>query len=630
MSLNLLPMPKQVEHGDGGFALPDAGTLALHAPQAAELLFTARRLQAAAGGVGSVLDIAAGVPGAITLAVDSTVGQPQGYRLVINAEGVCVIGADAPGVFYGVLTLIQLIETHGRDLPAVTITDAPDFPARGVMLDISRDKVPTMDTLYELIDMLASWKINEVQLYTEHTFAYRNHKIVWEKASPITAEEVLLLDAYCRDRFIDLVPNQNSFGHMHRWFDHEPYKPLAETETEVLTPWGNVVPPFSLAPAVPGSIALVRELFDELLPNFSSPLFNVGCDETFDLGMGRTKAWCDTKGKGRVYLDFLLQIYALVSAHGRTMQFWGDIINQYPDLVPELPRDTIALEWGYEATHDFAGKTQLFAQSGIPFYVCPGTSSWTTIAGRTDNCVENIRNAVENGLKNGAIGVLNTDWGDLGHWQTLPVSYLGFAYGAAVSWAYEANVDLNLPRALDTYAFRDSAGVMGQLAYDLGNVYKFSAILIPNGSLLFWLMQSPLADLRGRLERIADRAEQVAGIDAAQVRALISDPELLADSLEQSIAHIESVMAPVNSARMNRPDAALIQSEFQLAAAMLQHGARHGIAQIAPDAADKAALLAELDGIVAQHRALWLQRNRPGGLDDSAARFDTARRTYTA
>src|SRR6185369_4793545 len=96
------------------------------------------------------------------------------------------------------------------------------------MLDISRDKVPTMKTLYELVDLLASWKINQLQLYTEHTFAYRNHEDVWKKASPMTAEEIRDLDEYCAERFIDLVPNQNSFGHMERWFEHPEYLQLAE------------------------------------------------------------------------------------------------------------------------------------------------------------------------------------------------------------------------------------------------------------------------------------------------------------------------------------------------------------------------------------------------------------------
>ena len=82
--------------------------------------------------------------------------------------------------------------------PWARCDDWPDLPVRGVMLDISRDKVPTLATLRALIDRLASWKVNQVQLYMEHTFAYRDHEEVWASASPLTAEEVRDLDRFCR------------------------------------------------------------------------------------------------------------------------------------------------------------------------------------------------------------------------------------------------------------------------------------------------------------------------------------------------------------------------------------------------------------------------------------------------
>jgi hexosaminidase len=85
----------------------------------------------------------------------------------------------------------------------------------------------------------------------------------------------------------------------------------------------------------------------------------------------RNKARAEEVGIGRLYIDFLKQIHREVRARGYTMQFWGDIITHYPELVRELPRDAVALEWGYEADHPFDAHGALFAASGIPFYVCP-------------------------------------------------------------------------------------------------------------------------------------------------------------------------------------------------------------------------------------------------------------------
>lgn len=607
--LTLLPQPRQLDRKDGTFTLPDSGFLVLDVLRPDMLLFTARRAQQAlADFAGSHLHMTAGsaaVRAVLRLTLNPALRQAEAYRLTVNADGIEIVGKDAPGLFYGVCTLIQLVQTQGRTLPQLMIADYPDFPARGVMLDISRDKVPTMETLYALVDRLAGWKINQLQLYMEHTFAYHAHERVWKNASPLTAEEILALDAYCRERFIELVPNQNSFGHMHRWLEHPEYVHLGETETGIMMPWGEPFPhPYSLSPAVPESLPFLESLYDELLPNFSSRLFNVGADETFDLGQGRSKAMVEAQGKGRVYLDYLLQIYQRVKARQRTMQFWGDIINQYPDLVPLLPRDTIALEWGYEADHDFPGKTKLFAEAGIPYYVCPGTSTWNTIAGRTDNCIGNIRNAVENGLNNGAVGVLNTDWGDNGHWQTFPVSYLGFAYGAAVSWCYAANRDLDLPAVLDAFAFEDSAGVMGKLAYDLGNAYQQPGILVFNGSLLFSLYNRTLRD------------------------AEIAQADQLKAALHQTITYVNQALEPLDLAAMRGADASLIEQEFRLAASMLTHAARRGLFMLHDPEMDTTLLRSELDAIIEEYSKIWLARNREGGLSDSLARLEKARALF--
>ena len=248
-----------------------------------------------------------------------------------------------------------------------------------------------------------------------------------------TARDILALDRFCQERFIELVPNQNSFGHLRRWLIREPYRQLAEAPNGCDTVWGHFDEPFSLYPGDPASLDFLRSLYDELLPHFSSRQFNVGCDETVDLGQGRSKALAQEIGVGKIYLDFLLTIHREVSARGYVMQFWGDIVVKHPELVPQLPRDLIALVWGYEADHPFDDECRQFAAAGVPFYVCPGTSAWNSIVGRTTNAFDNLRYAAESGLRHGAGGYIITDWGDNGHWQPLSVSYVPLLYGAALA-----------------------------------------------------------------------------------------------------------------------------------------------------------------------------------------------------
>ena len=509
--------------------------------------------------------------------------RPQRYRLTVAPTRITVAAADPAAAAYADRTLAQLVAQFGGALPCLTIDDWPDFPVRGVMLDVSRDKVPTMGTLRGLVDMLAGWKVNQLQLYTEHTFAYADHRTVWEHASPITAAEVRELDAYCRDRHVELVPNQNSFGHMERWLKHPRYAHLAEAIDGAETPWGfRWDGPFSLCPTDPASIDFLADLYADVLTNFSSGLFNVGCDETFDIGQGRSRAEAERVGVTGVYLNFIRKVNDLVRGHGKRMMFWGDVILNHPERIADLPADVIALNWGYEADHPFDKEAAAFAAAGVPFYVCPGTSSWNSIAGRTDNCLANLKNAADAGLKHGAVGYLVTDWGDNGHLQYLSASYLGFMAGASLSWCGETNANADWAAALDRFAFHDDG--LGRLAIDVGNVYQQVGKRNVNGSTLFRLLvPSPMDPHPQR------------GVTAAEL-----------DAAEAAIARLLDGIGQRRSREASEVAGSLALLQLCVAAGRRRLGL--------PADADPSA-------VVAEHRRLWSLRNRPGGLDDSCRRL---------
>jgi hexosaminidase len=599
----LLPRPRVVQP-DEGFFMPNTGTPILLHGDAGRLFPIAQHVRedivksmGISCGIHSLARMSTDAEGIILRIVDHSGSRipAQGYELTVTRTSALLSASDEPGLFYAAMTLAQAARQCGARIPCVHLSDSPDFPVRGVMLDVSRDKVPTLDTLFMLVDLLSEMKINQFQLYTEHTFAYSGHRDVWAAASPITSEDILRLDRYCRERFVELVPNQNSFGHLNRWLTLPRYRHLAECPDGYRYPEGDRAKyPFSLNPTNPDCIAFLEGLYDELLPNFTSGLFNIGCDETWDLGQGRSAEVCRRLGVGRVYLDFLKKIHSSLKRRGKIMQFWGDILMLHPELTPELPRDCIALEWGYEADHPFEEHGEKFAVSGIPFHICPGTSSWNSIAGRTDNCIGNIGSAAENGLKHGASGLLMTDWGDEGHWQYLPVSYLGFEAGAAFSWHGSGFDPGDFVRGLDLHVFRDRAGVMGKLAWDLGNVYRKGGWSIRNGSFLFRFLAHP---------------------DACM------PPETVTrDSLERTRQAILSAVSALNAARIQRTDAVLIQDEFANSARLLLHAVDRGqcIIKGEMDAArTRTQFATDLRLIIGEYSRLWMLRNRDGGLLDS-------------
>ena len=463
-------------------------------PRDTVLLPIARRLAAAAEDAGFELEIVTGPPQHPRLAVraiQSTLppASPEAYSLLIEKQCIIIHYRQVPGLRAAIATFRQLLREYGRRLPCLKIEDYPDFPRRGVMLDISRGRVPTLETLLGLVDHLADFKINEFQLYVEHTFAYRKYERIWKDWGALTGEEILQLDARCRELGIDLVPNQNSFGHLRYWLEDPAFKPLAEVDEPYESQDGTYLRyPTTLAPKHPGTLPFVCELYDELLPHFTSPNFNVGCDETWDLGRGQSLAICERRGTGRVYLDFLKQIHREVTRRGRRMMFWGDIVVNHPGLIKDVPRDAVALNWGYEADHPFEKQAATFSDSGLDFYVCPGTSTWMSLVGRNDNGFANLRRAAEAGTRSGAVGFLNTDWGDGGHPQPLAVSYAPYLLGAALSWCGATADEALLVPVLSRDVFQDPTRRMARAALGLGVAHrklKFTAMNVtPLGAVI--------------------------------------------------------------------------------------------------------------------------------------------------
>ena len=386
-------------------------------------------------------------------------------------------------------------------LLCLTIVDQPDFVRRGVYHDCARGKVPKLETLLNLVDDLASLKINEFQLYIENTFEFRRHPEMYDDTTPLTAEELMTLDAACRERHMDFVPSLTSLGHFEKILCRPAFRKLAEAEPEDLKKQGVEVwseHPWSLCVVDPGAQALLKDMYDEFLPNFSSDIFNICCDESWDLGKGRSKELADKIGVGQVYVNWVNRCNAIAKSHGKRIQMWGDIIRHHPELIDQLPGDAILLEWGYEANHDFDGRCKTFADAGKTFYVCPGTSTWLTLASRSKNALGNIHAAAVAGLKHGALGLLNTDWGDNGHQQMLAVSLLPFAYGAAASWhaASVANPATSPASALTPFlkaaslqVFLDPTLTFAALAYDLGLTFERFGWQRFNASLEWYLFR---------------------------------------------------------------------------------------------------------------------------------------------
>jgi hypothetical protein len=554
---------------------------------------------------------------------------PDGYTLETTAGGVRITHRDERGLRYARTTLAQLAADHPSGLPGVRVRDWPDFLVRGYMLDVSRDRVPTRATLERLVGICAIARINHVELYTEHTFAYAGHEVVWRDASPITADDVRWLDALCAEHGIELVPNQNCFGHMARWLAHEPYRSRAEAPDGFEPVPGFRMQPSVLAPTQDNA-AFALELFAELLPNFTSRRVNVNCDETFDLGHGRSKDRVARDGKERVYIEHLRRIVEPLAADGYSVHYWADIVRKDPGLARDLPESATPVCWTYEApaaldgaeaaldattaallaqlgvdlaaASGFDANTRPLADAGVGFWVAPGTSAWDSLVGRIDNARANQVDAARTGADRSAAGYLLTDWGDNGHLQPPSVSFGPILHGGAQAWCADTNADLDLAAALDTFVFQDPTRRLGGALLTLGRQWNRTGCHAFNGSPL----QSALF---------------TGGLSLS-----IGDPTV--DRTSDVLAQIDACAQEIEASAPACADGDVVRAELLQAARLARHGAWRLLAQAGGAAPSTEELRSDLAAAIDGQRAAWLRRARPGGLDDSVARLEATLASY--
>lgn len=609
MTPPLLPFPSEVVSVDGAFDLGADVTFVLPPEATDQTFFAARQLQSAistATGLSvPIRKTSVAASRAIYFDVQADASQPESYELEVAPDGISMRGGGEAGLFYAVQTLKQLLKTCGGRIPALRIEDRPALAHRGIMLDVSRGKVPTLHTLQGIVDKMSHYKLNHLQLYIEHPFDFPSHPSIGAGCDPLTAEDMFELDSYCRARHVELVPNLQSFGHQRHLLSLPEYSHLDEVG------WR-----WSLTPARDETYQLLDELYADLLPNFRSAWLNVDCDETSDLATGQSKALASNTGKGRVYLGHILRLRELAAKYGRRIMLWADILQHYPELVPELPDDVLLLDWTYEAADTYASVEHL-GTSGREFWVCPGTSTWNTLFPRLDNALANIQGFVRDGLSAGASGMLLTDWGDYGHYMPLSLSWYPYVYGAATAWTGARTTPDEFDAAFAPLFFGSPAADASISAMRrLGRAVAAPSLGLPNRSLsAMALFDDPLVGARtGSVDADALEELKAAAEDAVSAFATLPDSDLRQDygfmarltafaATKALHSRLEDRDARLAELARDRATLAAFRSEFE--SCWLRHARRSEIHLTLEhfDAADRA--YAKAIG--------WLQENREVG-----------------
>lgn len=487
------------------------------------------------------------------------------------------------------------------------------FERRAYMLDVSRDRVPTQETLKWLVEVLAELGFNELQLYVEHTFAYSGHREVWEGGSPLTTEELRWLDRVCQARGIDLVGNMNCFGHMERWLAHERYRGLAECPDGAPALFGSgTMRPGCLAPTAQNAafgVALARELGGAV----RSSRIHIGGDEPFELGEGVSGPDVAARGRETVYIEHLTRIIEPLVGDGYQVMFWADQFRREYSLLDRIPDGAVPVVWNYEAPSEggweamlppdlldrlalpedphlgFQSHARLFIEAGMPFWVAPGTGSWNTFIGRNLNAAANIADAAAIGAAHESPGFLLTDWGDNGHFQPLPVSLPSMVRAGAAANGQPVPDHVEVGERIDEILCCQEG--IGALIDHLGGIGESLGLVSINGSPIFYALCATAFGSFGAL----DQERATSGL------------AVLAEAHERFSEPIGGTRGAVVAAEM--------RSACRLAElGLLRLAAENGLDFRVPSRD-------ELADAAHSQRTAWMLSSRPGGLEDSLSKL---------
>lgn len=394
----------------------------------------------------------------------------EAYELIIGENGISVMGGDDAGMLYGVQTLLQIIRQEGMSLPCLRIEDYPELPVRGWFYDATRGRIPTLDYLKEMADKCCFYKINQMHLYIEHTFLFDGFSEVWRDDTPLTAADILELDAYCRKRNIDLVPSIATFGHLYKVLRTKTYRHLSEIEEKDGDDFSFMkrMRHHTLNVTDEASLKLVYRMMDEFLPLFSSKLFNMNGDETFDLGKGKGKKRADKVGTHAMYIEWINKICVHAKKLGKRPMFWGDIIASHPESIRELPEDIICMTWDYGLNPADTNVRRLW-ENGAVQYLCPGVQGWNQTINCLDAAYANIRKMAVYAHRFHAAGLLVTDWGDYGHLNHPEFAVTGMIYAAAMGWNSQIPDKEEIDRAISAVEYSDRSETLVSLLTELGS-----------------------------------------------------------------------------------------------------------------------------------------------------------------
>ncbi|RUS72323.1 hypothetical protein EGW08_019915 [Elysia chlorotica] len=511
--------------------------------------------------------------------------QPGAYRLTITPRQMKVVCGDLDSLSSAICTILQLLSLYKSKtfvvVPTLLIDDWPTLPHRGVLMDVSQGRIPTIDNLEEYLDTISLLKMNKIYLYTRFQ---SNLPPQWQ--CPYSSNEVLRISEFCQKRRMQLIP-------------------VVEVGPRVQFE----------------DLAKLYSVFQDFLACFENADFVSAGPRLSSFILGQTEE--DGPGISDI------QRYLPILSH-QTLQLCGYPLHDLSTaFLQHLPPSLVFNEYAVKSDHDYTKFCTPLAELGMTYFVCPGTAAWNSLAGCPEAAISNIFSAAT--TSEGVLGLVVCDWTGKGHLNHQPFSWPGIMAAAGLGW--NNNTDMvfltsSLPGLLNQHVFKDHAGLLGSIVLELGTAETY-------------IVQR---SRRQPIEDFSDMPEEQGSILYRFLTHPDGVPLefLSADVLQHVTRHVRKCLTKLTATDSHCVQVSIIKQELQLTGELMMLACRIGKALILsgrkPDSqtgysavnfgianltvTNRTDLANRLLEHIKEFKQVWCQRSTPGnGLADSVQRL---------
>jgi len=378
----------------------------------------------------------------------------QAYFLSISQKQISVLATNSRGLFYGAMSLIQLIDnTSDNRLTSMEILDYPDMEFRAVSDDISRGQVSNLENFKKIISHISRYKMNTYLPYLEDMIEFDKYPSIGKDRGALTKSEIKEIVSFANLHFVEVIPVFQTLGHYENILSLPEFIQYAEYPGAA-----------SLCVSEEKVYSFLEDLLKEVFPLFPSRYFHMGADESYDVGHGKSKELLDKSNIASLHANHYKRVYDICKAHGKEVMMYGDIILDLPEILDQIPKDITIIDWHYRSDFTYPSTTT-FNKHGFNYLVSPSVWNFVTTFPTLVNSMPNIYYMIKSGLENNALGIVNSNWGDYGAETLKELILYGYAYSAQCSWSF-SKTDLH---SFSGKYFNDFFGVENSEGYRIYN-----------------------------------------------------------------------------------------------------------------------------------------------------------------